>query len=118
MKQSPNRLYVLNLNLSQPMCLLAKVNEAAWLWHARYGHLNFRALRSMSRQELVERVPNIEHVDQLCKDCMVGKQHRVSLPRNSAYRAEKPLELLHGDLCSPITLATPSGNKYFSLVGR
>jgi hypothetical protein len=31
-------------------------------------------------------------------------------------RAEKPLELVHGDLGGPVTLATPSGNSYFLLL--
>jgi hypothetical protein len=26
------------------------------------------------------------------------------------------LQLVHGDLCGPITLATPSGNRYFLLL--
>jgi transposase InsO family protein len=29
------------------------------------------------------------------------------------YRAEQCLELVHGDLCGPISLATSRGNKYF-----
>ena len=36
-----NRLYLLKLHISEPVCLVAKTDEEAWLWHARYGHLNF-----------------------------------------------------------------------------
>jgi len=36
-----NRLYLLKLHISEPVCLIAKTDEKAWLWHARYGHLNF-----------------------------------------------------------------------------
>jgi hypothetical protein len=32
------------------------------------------------------------------------------------YRAERRLELVHGDFCGPISLATPRGNKYFLLL--
>jgi hypothetical protein len=32
------------------------------------------------------------------------------------YRSKKGLELVHIDLCSPITSVTPSGNKYFLLM--
>jgi hypothetical protein len=33
-------------------------------------------------------------------------------PKQAKYRADKPLELVHGDLCGPITLATPGGQRY------
>jgi hypothetical protein len=32
------------------------------------------------------------------------------------WRAEHGLELVHDDLCGPITLTTPSGNSYFLLL--
>jgi hypothetical protein len=32
------------------------------------------------------------------------------------YRAERRLELVHGDLCGPISPVTPRGNKYFLLL--
>jgi len=32
------------------------------------------------------------------------------------YRAEHAIDLVHGDLCGPVTPATPSGNKYFLLL--
>jgi hypothetical protein len=32
------------------------------------------------------------------------------------YRAERRLELVHGDLCGPISPATARGNKYFLLI--
>jgi hypothetical protein len=39
-----NRLYLLKTQLAAPVCLVAKSNDEALLWHGRYGHLNFRAL--------------------------------------------------------------------------
>jgi transposase InsO family protein len=27
-----------------------KLNDIAWKWHARYGHLNFRALRELGKK--------------------------------------------------------------------
>ena len=65
---------------------------------------------------MVHGMPSIEHVEQLCDRCLVGKQRRAPFPREAVYRASQVLELVHGDLCGPITPATPSGNKYFLLV--
>ncbi|XP_039778124.1 uncharacterized protein LOC120645406 [Panicum virgatum] len=55
-------------------------------------------------------------VDQVCDGCLIGKQRRASFPAQAKYRAEHAIDLVHGDLCGPITPATPSGNKYFLLL--
>jgi hypothetical protein len=36
-----NRLYLLKMHTAAPICLMAKTGDQAWLWHGRYGHLNF-----------------------------------------------------------------------------
>ena len=115
-KRSRNRMYVLNLDKEQPVCLLAKFDKTAWKWHSRFGHLNFHALRKLGKQQMVSGLPMIDHVDQLCTGCLVGKQRRGAFPREAKFRASKVLELVHGDLCGPITPATPSGKKYFLLI--
>ena len=92
------------------------MDEAAWLWHARYGHLNFRSLRDLGAKEMVDGIPLIHRAEQVCDGCALGKQHRAPFPRASAYRANTGLELVHGDLCGPVTPATPGGKLYFLLI--
>jgi hypothetical protein len=41
---------------------------------------------------------------------------RMSFPHAAQRRATEVLELLHGDLCGPITPVTPSGKRYFRLL--
>ena len=111
-----NRLYTMKVNLTKPVCLLTKMEEEAWLWHARYGHLNFRSLRELGAKKMVEGMPLIRRAEQVCDGCALGKQHRAPFPRASAYRAENNLELVHGDLCGHITPPTPGGKSFFLLV--
>lgn len=111
-----NRLYLMKVNLTSPVCLLTKMEEEAWCWHARYGHLNFRALRDLGVKEMVEGLPLIKKVEQVCDGCALGKQHRAPFPQASAWRASDGLELVHMDLCGPITPTTPGGKSYFMLV--
>jgi hypothetical protein len=106
----------MQVNLTTSVCLTAKMDDQAWLWHARYGHLNFRSLRDLGRKEMVEGIPLIQHGEQVCDGCALGKHHRAPFPRASAYRASTGLELVHGDLCGPITPATPGGKLYFLLI--
>jgi transposase InsO family protein len=111
-----NRLYTLKMKVTLPVCLLSKMDEEAWLWHARYGHLNFRSLCDLGAKEMVEGIPLIRRAEQVCDGCALGKQHRTPFPRASEYRANAGLELVHGDLCGQITPPTPGGKAYFLLI--
>ena len=66
--------------------------------------------------EMVTGLLKIEHPTQLCEGCLVRKQSRKPYPTQANYRAERILELVHGDLCGPISPPTPSGNRYFFLL--
>jgi hypothetical protein len=55
-------------------------------------------------------------VGQLCEACQAGKQRRTSLPVKAEYRTERRLELVHGDLCGPISPVTPRDSKYFLML--
>ena len=44
---SSNRMFVLNLKIIDAKCLKASVQDEAWRWHMRFGHLNFEALKAM-----------------------------------------------------------------------
>jgi hypothetical protein len=60
-------------------------------------------------------MPQIDHVEQLCDTYVVTKHKRWPFPWHALYRALKQLELVHGDLCGPITPSTP-GRRYFLLL--
>ena len=109
-QRTSNRLYAVALNLAAPVCLLAHGGDEAWRWHGRFGHLHFRALHDLGVKGMVRGMPAIQHVEQFCEGCTLGKMHRTPFPRASVYRAEQGLELVHGDLCGPISPATTSGN--------
>jgi hypothetical protein len=116
-KREENRLYLLHLKFTQPTCLAVCgcYDEVAWRWHELFGHINMAALRKLAQEELVHGLLEIGHVGQLCEACQAGKQQRTSFPAKAEYQAERRLELVHGDLCGPISPVTPRGNKYFLL---
>jgi len=115
-KRSGSRLYTSVLTMDAPACLLTQGDDVTWRWHARMGHLHFRALRAMSTKQLMRGMPMIDRVEEFCDGCALGKQHRAAFPQATAYRTDRGLELVHTDLCGPITPTTPGGNKYFLLV--
>jgi hypothetical protein len=66
--------------------------------------------------ELVKGLPHIDHVDQVCDSCLTGKQRRATFPTVAKFHAEEKLELVHGDLCGPVTPVTPGDKRYFFLL--
>ncbi|KAJ9551322.1 LOW QUALITY PROTEIN: hypothetical protein OSB04_015367 [Centaurea solstitialis] len=115
-KRSRNRLYKIVLHVTQPVCLATSVDDKAWLWHARLGHINFRVIESMVQKGLVQGVPCIKHPAQVCEGCLVAKQTRKPIPKEAEWRASRPLELVHADICGPISPQTIGGNRYFLLI--
>jgi hypothetical protein len=115
-QRSVNRSYLLWVKIGRPLCLAARACDNTWLWHERYGHLHFDALSKLEEQGMVQGLPHIEHIHQLCADCIATKLKRSSFSSQTKWRVEGLLDLVHGDLCGPITLATPGGKKYFLLL--
>ena len=107
--RSTNRLYVLNVQVAQPLCFAARRDDEAWQWHERFGHLHFEALKRLSATEMVRGLPCLDHVEQLCDVCVLTKQRQLPFPQRASFRAKERLELVHGDLCGPMTPATPGG---------
>ncbi|GJV03970.1 zinc finger, CCHC-type containing protein [Tanacetum coccineum] len=115
-ERSRNRLYKINLKVGMPMCLLANLENHAWLWHARLGHLNFDSIKQMTQKKLVEGIPSISHKNQVCNACLLGKHNRALFPNQTNTKSLEPLNLIFGDLCGPISPATESGKKYMFLL--
>ncbi|KAD4178302.1 hypothetical protein E3N88_26893 [Mikania micrantha] len=114
--RSTNRLYKISLKVGAPVCLHSKVDNPAWIWHARLGHANFDTIRRISMKEMVLGVPPINHPAQLCEACLAGKQTRHCFPDKTLFRSENPLDQIYADLCGPITPPSPAGNRYVLLI--
>ena len=65
---------------------------------------------------MVRGLPCLDHVEQFCDVCVLTKQRRHPFSQQATFRARERLELVHGDLCGPVTPATPGGRRYFLLL--
>ena len=72
-RRTTNHLYILELELEQPVSLSARTEEVSWRWHTRYGHLNFPALQKLHKEEMVHDLLAIEGVNRSCDGCLIGK---------------------------------------------
>lgn len=112
---SSNRMFKLNINTDQAICLKASLDDSSWLWRHRFGHLHFESLKLLSKEKLVGGLPLINHPKQFCEGCVFGKQFRKSFPKELLNRATEPLQLVYADICGPINPSSSGKKNYFLL---
>ncbi|KAM1485555.1 hypothetical protein TB1_036396 [Malus domestica] len=108
-----NRSFPLVLKYLEEMAKKASVTSSMKLWHKRLGHLNMTSLQNLQKDEMVQGIPKMDQCNEICEGCVFGKHHRDSFEAGKAWRATKPLELIHSDVCGPMRTTTISGNRYF-----
>jgi len=64
---------------------------------------------------MVENMSEIHVTAHTCGSCELGKQHRQPFPKGISKRATHKLELVHSDICGPMSTASLSNNMYFIL---
>lgn len=50
--RTANRMYKVELRNVEPNCLLASLENSAWLWHGRLGHVNFQSMKKLVEKEM------------------------------------------------------------------
>nr|GEU58486.1 hypothetical protein [Tanacetum cinerariifolium] len=51
-------------------CLITKGQDLTQLLHIRLGHLNYTMLKKLQSKEMVQGLPLLENVSEVCKDCL------------------------------------------------
>ena len=87
-----------------------KAEELLELWHLRLGHLNKADVLKMLNLPLSLMWNNLEVG--FCKVCIESKQEQRFI-RKPVARTTQPFELIHSDLCGPISPPSHSGKRYF-----
>jgi hypothetical protein len=118
-KMSTNRMFdaLATMIPKATTCLQAVIEDESYLWHCRFGHVSFKGLRTLQSKRMVNGLPSglpsPTACAQVCTTCLIGEQHRESIPKKSLWRASQKLELVHADICGPINPASNSNKRYF-----
>ncbi|GJV15827.1 putative ribonuclease H-like domain-containing protein [Tanacetum coccineum] len=95
-------------------CLAAKATlDESMLWHRRLGHINFKNINKLVKENLVRGLPlkRFEN-DQTCVACLKGKQHKASYKSKVMNFITKPLFRLRMDLFGPTFVSSLMHKRY------
>nr|GEX34257.1 hypothetical protein [Tanacetum cinerariifolium] len=111
-----SNLYTIALNevaSNSLNCLQAKAfSSQSWLWHQRISHLNFATIHNLVKNNLVQGLPKMKFKKyHLCFACEQGKIHQKHHKSKMAFASNKPLYLLHMDLCGPMRVQSINGKR-------
>ena len=85
--------------------------EPSELWHRGLAHVHYRALPIASKA--VEGLPEFQAKhDGVCKGCVKGKNTKKTFP-NSESKAKGILEIIHSDVCGPMSSNSLSRYAYY-----
>nr|GEZ79184.1 retrovirus-related Pol polyprotein from transposon TNT 1-94 [Tanacetum cinerariifolium] len=116
-----SNLYTIALNevaSNSLTCLLAKASSSqSWLWHQHISYLNFATINYLVKNNLVQGLPKMKfEKDHLCSACEQGKIHWKYHKSKMGFASNKPLYLLHMDLCGPMCVQSINGKRYVLVV--
>ncbi|GKE86313.1 putative ribonuclease H-like domain-containing protein, partial [Tanacetum coccineum] len=117
-----NNMYSVDMKIIVPKecltCFVAKVTlDESMLWHRRLGHVNFKTINKLVKENLVRGLPT-KHFknDQTCVACLKGKQHKASCKSKIQNSITQPLFVLHIDLFGPTFVSSLMNKKYCLVV--
>jgi hypothetical protein len=84
---------------------VAHSDDLSKLWHEWFGHLNYRSLQQLCNQQMVTGLPLVSCRDGVYANCVLDK--------HATWHALGPLQLVHSDLCGPLSSPSFSRCKYF-----
>ncbi|MCI10177.1 gag-pol polyprotein, partial [Trifolium medium] len=83
-------------------CLISKEDEVK-LWYQKLGHLHLRGMKKAIAEEAIRGLPKLKIEEgNICGECQIGKQTKMSHPKLQHLTTSRVLELLHMDLMGPM----------------
>jgi hypothetical protein len=75
--------------------------------------LYYGALKELAKKDMVHELPDMNYIKKIYEGCVIGKQMRNTFQKKAEYHARSSLELIHTDICGPITPMSFSDKRYF-----
>ena len=80
-------------------------DSATYLWHCRLGHIGVKCMKKLHADGLLESLDT-------CEPCLMGKMTKTPFS-GTMERATDLLEIIHTDVCDPMSVEARGGYRYF-----
>ena len=112
--QMQGKLYILKVVPDERVNIARENIDMQW-WHCRFGHLGMDNVSKLVISKLVEEMDCNEKAERksVCEPCVMGKQHRTPYPKGESTRANEVFEVVHSDVCGPMSVSSHGGSQYF-----
>ena len=77
-----------------------------------FGHMNYKYLQELHRDEMVEGLPQIRSSNGACIGCVVGKHPEHRYEKGKERRETQPLGLVHSYFIGPFPTPSYGGSRY------
>src|SRR5215213_1842952 len=82
---------------------------STYMWHCRLGHIEVKRMKKLHTDGLLESL-DFESLDR-CEACLMGKMTKTPFS-GIMERATDLLEIIHTDVCGPMSVASRGGYRY------
>ena len=112
---TPNVDGLLNLDRNDTYNIDAKrckvdYDSATYLWHCRLGHIGVKRMKKLHKDGFSDSL-GYESFD-ACEPCLLGKMTKTPF-FGTMERATDLLEIIHTDVCRPMSIKARGGYRYF-----
>jgi hypothetical protein len=73
-------------------------------------------MQQLSKQGMVEVLPDIHFSKGICEGCVLGKHPQEKFVQGKTQKASSPLDLIHSDIISPFSNPSISKSRYMLIL--
>ena len=93
-----------------PLSKKRKVSNETYMWHLRLGHINYSRIHGLVKSGILNSL--IFEPIPVCESCLEGKMTKRPF-KAKGNRATIQLELVHTNVCGPMSVQARGGYEYF-----
>lgn len=106
-------LYVIKAKVNNGCINALGEDSSSELWHKWLRHMSEKGLQILDKIGILAGMKGLKMSLNPCTHCLSGKQHRASFQYKAPHRKPHVLDLVHSDVCGPMTTSTLGGARYF-----